>query len=89
MLTAIRREPGLYQSPQKSDQTDREIGHQAAQSIRVPNPISKTGSGSSQRADGEQCAPVLAKVRHGLTTANLRSPTSTDDEGKINSPSKS
>jgi hypothetical protein len=36
-----------------------------------------------------QRAPVLAKVRHGLTTANLRSPTSTDDEGKINSPSKS
>jgi hypothetical protein len=37
----------------------------------------------------EQCSPVPIKVRHWLTTANLRSPTSTDDEGKINSPSKS
>ena len=51
------------------------------QPIWDQNPISKTRSGS--RAGGEQCALVLVKVRHGLMTANLRSPTSTDDEGKI------
>jgi hypothetical protein len=37
----------------------------------------------SPQAGGQQCAPVLVKVRHGLMTANLRSPTSSDDEGKI------
>jgi hypothetical protein len=48
-----------------------------------PNPISKTRSGSNQHAGGEQCAPVLVKVRHGLTTAYLQSPILTDVEGKI------
>jgi hypothetical protein len=36
-----------------------------------------------QHAGGEQCAPVLVKMRPGLMTTNLRSPTLTDDEGKI------
>ena len=41
------------------------------QPIWDPNPISKTRSGSSQRAGGEQCTPVLVKVRHGLMTSDL------------------
>jgi hypothetical protein len=46
-----------------------------------PNPISKTRSGSNQHAGGEQCAPVLVKVRHGAHDG--QSPTLTDHEGKI------
>ena len=72
----------------------RPIGNSATdaidlQPIRAPYPISKTRSGSSQRASGEQCAPALVEVRPRLMTADLRSPTLTDDEGKIYSPSKS
>jgi hypothetical protein len=49
------------------------------QADRDPNPISKPRSGSSECADGEQCAPVLVKVHPGLMTANLRSPTFSSD----------
>jgi hypothetical protein len=84
MLTTIRRDPGLDQSRKvRSDGSENRPTR--PQSIWVPNPISKTRSGSTQRAGGEQCAPILVKVRHGLMTADRRSPTLTDDEGKIKS----
>jgi hypothetical protein len=38
------------------------------------NSDKKTRSRRSQRADGEQCASGLVKVRHGLMTPNPRSP---------------
>jgi hypothetical protein len=45
--------------------------------------LAPTGSAASiSRLRNEWCAPRLVKVRHGLMTANLRSPTFTDDEGK-------
>jgi hypothetical protein len=62
----------LGPKPARPDQTDREIGQPGPQPIWDPNPISKTRSGSSQRAGGEQCTPVLVKVRHGLMTSNRR-----------------
>src|SRR4029077_2338472 len=61
----------LGPKPARPDQTDREIGQPGPQPIWDPNPISKTRSGSSQRAGGEQCTPVLVKVRHGLMTSDL------------------
>ena len=51
-----------------------------APASEAPNPTGETRSGSSQGAVGEQCAPGLVEVRHGLMTANLLMPTLTDDE---------